>query len=74
MKNKLTYVLLVITMTISSFAMASFPVERNHSTATSTEVVVSDEDVTVTSPAAVAWSESQTIAILLWFFLKNTAY
>lgn len=76
MKTKFTLVLVGLFMVMSQFAFASFPVERQ---VVSETVAVSDTETmevattTLTSPAAVAWSEDQTVAILLWFFLGGFA-
>ncbi len=63
-------------MLVSGLSYASFPVERQ----TTQETVLLDNGSTVektstviSSPAAVLWSESQTIATLLWFFLGFVA-
>jgi len=76
MKTKLTLALMSIFMMVSSFAFASFPVERQVTTQVVTlenGTTVEESTATLTSPAAVAWSEDQTIAILLWFFLGGFA-
>ena len=76
MKTKITIALISAFMLLGSFAYASFPVERT----VSTQMVGLEDGTTieksvtsVSSPAAVAWSEDQTIAILLWFFLGGLA-
>jgi hypothetical protein len=76
MKTKLTIALMSVFMMLSSFAFASFPVERQLTTQVVTlenGTSVEESTATLTSPAAVAWSEDQTIAILLWFFLGGLA-
>jgi hypothetical protein len=75
MKTKLTLALMSVFMMVSTFAFASFPVERHVTTqlvtledgATATESVT-----TLSTPAAVVMS-TQATALLLFFFLGFVA-
>lgn len=72
MKTKLTLALMSVFMMVSSLAFASFPVERQVTTQLVTlenGTSVEESTATLTSPAAVVWSENQTIATLLFVFL-----
>lgn len=75
MKTKLTLTLLGLFLMIGQLSFASFPVERKATVETVAKDGASIEaaSTTLTSPAAVAWSEDQTIAILLWAFLGGFA-
>lgn len=73
MKIKLTLAIMSIFMLVSSFSYASFPVERQMVTTVNEETSIEESTTVLSSPAAVAWSEDQTIAILLWFFLGGLA-
>ncbi|PRP67089.1 TM2 domain-containing protein [Nonlabens agnitus] len=73
MNSKLTLALLSIFMLVGSFSYASFPVERETIVSVNAETSIEESTTVLSSPAAVAWSENQTIAILLWFFLGGFA-
>ncbi len=69
MKSKLTLALISIFMLVGSFSYASFPVERETIVTINADTAVEETTTVLSSPAAVVWSESQTIATLLWVFL-----
>jgi hypothetical protein len=72
MKTKLTLALMSVFMMLSTFAFASFPVERQVTTQVVTlenGTSIEESTTSLTTPAAVVWSENQTIATLLWVFL-----
>ena len=73
MKSKITLALLSVFMLVGSFAYASFPVERTVVTTINVKTSLEETTTVLTSPAAVLWSESQTIALVLWFFLAVVA-
>lgn len=71
MKTRLTIALMSVFMMVSSFAFASFPVERQVTTQLVTlenGTSVEESATVLTSPAAVAMSRQGT-ALLLFFFL-----
>jgi hypothetical protein len=75
MKTKLTLAFMSVFMMVSSFAFASFPVERHVTTQTVTlenGSTAMESVTTLSTPAAVVMS-TQTTAILLWFFLGFVA-
>ncbi|AZQ43786.1 TM2 domain-containing protein [Nonlabens ponticola] len=73
MKSNFTLAVVSIFMLISSISYASFPVERNVVTTINVETAVEETTTVLSSPAAVVWEESQTIATVLWFFLGFVA-
>lgn len=73
MKSKITIAFLSVFMLLGSFSYASFPVERETVVSINAETLVEETTIVLSSPAAVVWQESQTIALLLWFFLGGFA-
>ena len=73
MKLKFTLAIMSIFMLIGSFSYASFPVERQTVITVDAETSIETATTVLSSPAAVAWSEDQTIALLLWIFLGGFA-
>jgi hypothetical protein len=73
MKSKLTLALLSIFMLIGSFSYASFPVERQTVITVDATTLAEKATTVLSSPAAVVWQESQTIATLLLVFLGFAA-
>jgi hypothetical protein len=73
MKIKFTLLMMGIFMLVGNLSYASFPVERQTVVTVNAETSVEESTTVLSSPAAVAWSEDQTIAILLWFFLGGLA-
>jgi hypothetical protein len=71
MRFKLHFLFFAGFLCFANLASASFPVERTKATSQLETVEYSTE--VLTSPAAAAWSNSQTVAILLWFFLGGLA-
>jgi hypothetical protein len=69
MNSKLTLAIMSIFMLIGSFSYASFPVERQTVITVNATTSVEEATTVLSSPAAVAWSNSQTIALLLLIFL-----
>ena len=72
MRTKLTLALMSLFMMIGSFAYASFPVERQVTTKVvqlENGTTMEETSTSLTTPAAVVWSEDQTIATLLFVFL-----
>lgn len=66
MKLNLTLALMSIFMLVSSLSYASFPVERQVITTVNATTAVEESTTVLSSPAAVDWSEDQTIAFVLW--------
>ncbi|BAO55615.1 NINE protein [Nonlabens marinus] len=66
MKTNLSLAIMSIFMLISSFSYASFPVERQAVVTVDPATSVETTSTVLSSPAAIAWSEDQTIAFVLW--------
>jgi len=66
MKLKLTLLFISIFMLTGSFSYASFPVERTNVVTVNAETAVEETTTILSSPAALDWSEDQTIAFVLW--------
>ena len=66
MKPKFTLAIVSIFMFISSLSYASFPVERTVVTTLNTTNAITETTTVLSSPAAVDWSDRQTIAFVLW--------
>jgi hypothetical protein len=66
MNSKLTLALMSIFMLIGSFSYASFPVERETVVTINPETSMEESTTVLSSPAALAWTEDQTIATVLW--------
>jgi len=73
MNSKFTLAIMSIFMLIGSFSYASFPVERETVVIVNAETQLEESTTVLSSPAAVVWQESQTIATLLLVFLGFAA-
>jgi len=73
MRTKIILSFLVMVLSFSH-AYASFPVPRTVDATTTTSVAIdSEEEITLSSPAATAAEDKFVIALLLWFFLGGFA-
>lgn len=73
MNSKFTLTLMSIFMLVGSFSYASFPVERETIVVVNAETQLEENTTVLSSPAAVVWQESQTIATVLLVFLGFVA-